>query len=292
MRPRATWPPDELPALMAAVEPRPPAFKVQVAGAAADALAGAIPRRSDCAYTYCYCEENVWHLCALACIRDAASYAVFVSNQEGQVKLWQQRSGYAPDGWQVVWDYHVICVSDCGADGGGDSRRYRVFDLDSRLEWGSAFDLYAEASFRPEERLAPEQQQRFRVVPARQFLRLFASDRSHMRRRDGSWHEPPPPYSPIRTASCSHNLDRFRDTRAPDRGTEAGAQRRQHRARGSSELRRAVHEGELGAALSLAELLALFGGPPSSAAGRARKARRRRSPRPSPQRQLAIGGRA
>ncbi|CAK0857221.1 unnamed protein product, partial [Prorocentrum cordatum] len=115
----------------AVAELRPPAFTAQVAGAEADALAGAIPRRADCSYTFCYCEENVWRLCALACIRDAASYAVFISNEMGQVQLWQQRVG-SPDAGRVIWDYHVICVSDCGADGGGDHpRRYRVFDLDS-----------------------------------------------------------------------------------------------------------------------------------------------------------------
>ncbi|KOB65718.1 Protein N-terminal glutamine amidohydrolase, partial [Operophtera brumata] len=37
----------------------------------------------------------------------------------------------------------------------------------------------------------------FRVVPAKQFLQHFASDRRHMKRPDGSWIKPPPPYPAI-----------------------------------------------------------------------------------------------
>lgn len=41
----------------------------------------------------------------------------------------------------------------------------------------------------------------FRVVPAKQFLQSFASDRRHMKRPDGSWIKPPPPYPAICTSS-------------------------------------------------------------------------------------------
>lgn len=41
----------------------------------------------------------------------------------------------------------------------------------------------------------------FRVVPAKQFLQHFASDRRHMKRPDGSWIKPPPPYTAICTTS-------------------------------------------------------------------------------------------
>jgi len=39
----------------------------------------------------------------------------------------------------------------------------------------------------------------FRVIPAQDFLAHFASDRSHMKKSDGSWHSTPPTYPPIST---------------------------------------------------------------------------------------------
>lgn len=37
----------------------------------------------------------------------------------------------------------------------------------------------------------------FRVIPAEQYLASFSSDRRHMRRPDGTWIKPPPPYPSI-----------------------------------------------------------------------------------------------
>ena len=37
----------------------------------------------------------------------------------------------------------------------------------------------------------------------------FASDRRHMRKPDGSWMKPPPPYDCISTQEAVHNLDEF-----------------------------------------------------------------------------------
>lgn len=39
----------------------------------------------------------------------------------------------------------------------------------------------------------------FRVIPAEQYLAEFSSDRRHMRRPDGTWIKPPPPYAPIQS---------------------------------------------------------------------------------------------
>jgi hypothetical protein len=53
-----------------------------------------------------------------------------------------------------------------------------------------------------------------RVVPAASLLRHFASDRSHMRRPDGSWSAPPPQYPCISAqdgSGCCMNLQRYRD---------------------------------------------------------------------------------
>lgn len=55
-----------------------------------------------------------------------------------------------------------------------------------------------------------------RLVPARVLLQRFASDRSHMRRPDGTWSAPPPPQPCIvaQDGSSTMNLGRYRDMRA------------------------------------------------------------------------------
>lgn len=40
----------------------------------------------------------------------------------------------------------------------------------------------------------------FRVISAEQYLTEFSSDRRHMRRPDGTWIKPPPPYPPIQSS--------------------------------------------------------------------------------------------
>lgn len=55
------------------------------------------------------------------------------------------------------------------------------------------------------------------MVPAREFLKTFASDRSHMRREDGTWLAPPPNYPPIKTEQASNNIRTFISMK-PDEG--------------------------------------------------------------------------
>lgn len=45
----------------------------------------------------------------------------------------------------------------------------------------------------------------FRVIPAEQYLAEFSSDRRHMRRPDGTWIKPPPPYPPIQSSGKAFN---------------------------------------------------------------------------------------
>ena len=49
----------------------------------------------------------------------------------------------------------------------------------------------------------------FRVVPAKKFMDFFASDRRHMKAKDGSWQSPPPSYPPIqgRKSKFAYNLN-------------------------------------------------------------------------------------
>ena len=162
----------------------------------------------------------------------AGAAAVFISNAAQAVPLWEQRQpggGAGEEGEEegpVVWDYHVLLISA----GSGESG-VLVYDLDSRLSFPCTAREYAERALRaavaptasssssllplpsPPLPLRPRFQRLFRVVPARDFLDTFSSDRSHMMRLDGGgWMALPPAYPPIRgpRARGPNDLDAFR----------------------------------------------------------------------------------
>ncbi len=151
-----------------------------------------------------YCEENVWQWLDKAAHPD--SYALFITNAIQQVALWQQR--LAPAGEPVLWDYHVVAVTRAAG-------RAMAWDRDSRLPLPHPLTGYLRQTFLPlagpDVALAPQ----FRLVPTPDFIATFASDRRHMRQPDGSWQQPPPPWSPIGTG---HTLDRFVDLTQPIAG--------------------------------------------------------------------------
>ena len=100
--------------------------------------------------------------------------------------LWRQRAGRDEEKL-VIWDYHVILIYK-------PDERCLVFDLDSDLPFPTYFHKYVTETFRTDAILNPEYHRFFRVVPAPLFLQTFASDRRHMKKPDGSWMKPPPPY--------------------------------------------------------------------------------------------------
>lgn len=136
-----------------------------------------------------YCEENAWWLC-----HDAPSDAevVFISNAHKHCVLFQQR--IAPPGEAAVWDYHVIAVI-AGA----------VWDPDTRLGMPVPTLRYLDETF------PVVADVRFRVVPRDELLVSFSTDRSHMRRRDGAYLQPPPPWDPPAAPGQHMNLMRFID---------------------------------------------------------------------------------
>ena len=87
----------------------------------------------------------------------------------------------------MIWDYHVILIYK-------PDERCLVFDLDSDLPFPTYFHKYVTETFRTDAILNPEYHRFFRVIPATLFLQTFASDRRHMKKPDGSWMKPPPPY--------------------------------------------------------------------------------------------------
>ena len=102
------------------------------------------------------------------------------------VPLWRQRAGRDEEKL-VIWDYHVILIYK-------PDERCLVFDLDSDLPFPTYFHKYVTETFRTDAILNPEYHRFFRVIPATLFLQTFASDRRHMKKPDGSWMKPPPPY--------------------------------------------------------------------------------------------------
>ena len=148
-------------------------------------------------YSAFFCEENALLLCRALVERGRAPLhelsVCFISNEARRAPVWCQTKGRPVEGGLVFWDYHVVVVQ---AAAGRDPL---VWDLDSTLPFPCALARYAHEALQPAASsvLPPELQPRFRVVPGAFFARHFASDRSHMRRADGSWEAPPPPYPPV-----------------------------------------------------------------------------------------------
>eukprot|EP01103_Thecamoeba_quadrilineata_P008522 TRINITY_DN1825_c0_g1_i2.p1 TRINITY_DN1825_c0_g1~~TRINITY_DN1825_c0_g1_i2.p1 ORF type:complete len:214 (-),score=23.35 TRINITY_DN1825_c0_g1_i2:23-664(-) len=151
-------------------------------------------------YTSCYCEENIYKLCEK--VLDAGDpskyYAVFVSNQKKEVLLFHQKAH--KDGCNyVIWDYHVILLEN-NVDG-----ESLIYDFDTLLPYPCKFETYFEKTFF-EMPIKPRFHCSFRVVPARDFVEYFSSDRSHMLDTNGNFLMPPPPYPPIIKSESSNNL--------------------------------------------------------------------------------------
>lgn len=145
---------------------------------------------SEFEYAAFYCEENVWRLLAREELADWETFAVAVLGRGPRVAVYRQKAGRPSDGL-VFWDYHVFALAIRGAES-------FVLDLDTSLPFATRAREYLEAAFPQGEaasadsRLAPL----FRVMPGRDYLSRLSSDRSHMRRPDGSWLAPPPPWDP------------------------------------------------------------------------------------------------
>ncbi|GAB0181619.1 protein N-terminal glutamine amidohydrolase [Grus japonensis] len=139
----------------------------------------AVPPRPACAYTSCYCEENVWKLCDYIRSRDQYPleefYTVFISND-----------------WRM--DYHVILLHVSSGE------QNFIYDLDTVLPFPCPFDVYSVEAFRLDDSLHPEFHRKIRMIRADLYLKTFASDRSHMKDANGKWQKPPPSYPCIETA--------------------------------------------------------------------------------------------
>lgn len=136
---------------------------------------------TDCIYTKCYCEENIWKLCERV-QKDKPDlikhcFAIFVSNPRRSVPLWCQKASRG-DPWQdpVIWDYHVFLVYHVGG-----TKNSLVYDLDTVLPFPESFESYFNSTFRNDNELQQKHRRLFRVIPANEYLTDFASNRTHMK---------------------------------------------------------------------------------------------------------------
>lgn len=157
----------------------------------------------DVLYQPFYCEENVHHLLRHAALAGRPRHAVVVSGVLGGFVMWHQRAARGRSA-PLFWDYHVIVLAE---------DPWEVWDLDTTLGVPSPAPEYLRRSFRAG--LPPELAPIFRVVPAGVFVATFASDRSHMRRPDGRFERPPPPWPTVSPPERGSNLRRFVDMTDP-----------------------------------------------------------------------------
>jgi len=163
--------------------------------------------RADFDYAAQYCEENVARLLDRADLPRPRT-AVFIASAGEHVALWHQRAAQAP-GQPVLWDYHVVLLTLAHVP--------QLWDLDSTLPWPCDAARYLRETFAAVD-IDPALRPRFRLLPERLFRAVFASDRSHMRREDGTWLAPPPPWPCIQAPGESMTLPALRDVCAPGPG--------------------------------------------------------------------------
>eukprot|EP01083_Nonionella_stella_P227263 806486_1 len=182
----------------------------------------------------CYCEENVWRLAfrRICGLHDSVKnsggkenvthHVVFISNTERCCPMLYQKASEYPL-QPCYWDYHVILIESTNIVVKGKSHRnICVLDMDSCLEYPTSLQVYLNRSFGELALCDGEKQQKlkplFRVIPANSYLQHFSSDRTHMKKRDGTWLAPPPTYECITSSSSQinsrislSNLDEFID---------------------------------------------------------------------------------
>lgn len=154
-------------------------------------------KREDFLYQPCYCEENIWHLCQNEQFKN--SYVIFVASKGALFPMLNQRAA-SYSAMPIFWDYHVILLVP------GDKNQ--ILDFDTSLPFCIGFDTYLSQSFIDNDLLTMEETPFFRVLPSAEFIRLFSSDRSHMKTATG-WRAKPPNWPPI--GNIESNLSKFID---------------------------------------------------------------------------------
>ncbi len=214
---------------------------------------------SHVAYTPCYCEENIWQIVQSEFLKDYDKWVVFISNDKKAVPFWGQKMKEEKPFGQysiknlkqrlenvVFWDYHVICIVKPKMKSKEDlvSRHIcsQVYDFDSGHNCIVDLKTYLKFTFRYQQQsdsnikgtlmggldpiiLASDYKPHFRVIKASHYIKNFASDRSHMIKRNkeenGSssntaanntgYISEPPSYPCICTDKEINNLSKYLD---------------------------------------------------------------------------------
>ncbi len=122
-------------------------------------------------YAENFCEENVWRF--LRTLQDQEAFAVFISTENRNCHLYSQRPAINPNDL-AIWDYHVVAMVR--------QHDWVVYDFDSLISPPAPAKDWTSATF-PHE----DQEVRFRLVPASDFLRDFRSDRRHIKSTPPPW---------------------------------------------------------------------------------------------------------
>lgn len=150
-------------------------------------------QRSDYPYHAFYCEENIWQLAKQR--KEDNAQVWFIINPNKSVATALQK--VAADQPFVIWDYHVIYYSPSQG----------IYDFDTLCDFPCATEKYLQHSFLDfKPYLDANYHSYFRVIPAEEYLQRFASDRRHMKDKQGNYLEAPPKWPPI---GEGHNLAEF-----------------------------------------------------------------------------------
>ena len=149
-----------------------------------------------------YCEENIWQLCQHPDYLNG--HVIFIASHGDYFPMFFQQ-GSDSIGGPVFWDYHVVLLN-----------HGNIYDFNTTLPFASKVYDYIEHSFIDEDQLEPDLIPLFRVLPAKEYIATFKSDRRHMKTTNG-WNAPPPEWPMI----CEHssNLHQFSDMTNLEFGT-------------------------------------------------------------------------
>jgi len=162
----------------------------------------------------CYCEENAWrlvHRCLFHSDPPKGNewdyHVIFISNEDRCCPMFMQRARPKDPREYVCWDYHVIVlrtrkigVEKIDRGNGTNYATSEILDIDTWLTpYPCPLEKYLNGTFpHVDDELDPKYSPCFRVVPAKDYLKYFYSDRMHMyEKTTGEWKSPPPSYKPI-----------------------------------------------------------------------------------------------
>ncbi|MBK8257945.1 MAG: hypothetical protein IPK82_35430 [Polyangiaceae bacterium] len=150
-----------------------------------------------------YCEENIYHFCDHPFVKDRDRFVLVIGGNQGGFFMWRQRAGMGRRG-PIFWDYHVILLT---------RDPWMVWDLDTTLPLPSAALNYLAASFyyNLDEQWLPI----FRMLTATEYKNKLVTDRSHMRKPDGRFERPEPPWPLLTPPEMGTNLARFVNMKDP-----------------------------------------------------------------------------